>query len=79
LLTEGADINARNPKTGDTALDVAILLGRRRVVWFLLNDRNGGKLDAASINTAIKAAEKRADDLVLLRLVELRATKGQDD
>jgi autotransporter-associated beta strand protein len=79
LLTEGADINARNPKTGDTALDVAILLGRRRVVWFLLNDRNGEKLDAASINTAIKAAEKRADDLVLLRLVELRATKGQDD
>jgi hypothetical protein len=72
LLTEGADINARNPETGDTALDAAIFLGRKPVVWFLLNDQNGNKLDAASINSAIKAAEEREDDLVVRRLIDLR-------
>ncbi len=74
LLKEGADINARDPETGCTALDMAISLNYRQVIWFLINDQNGNKLNMSSIKTAITAAEISNNAFLVLRLTALRET-----
>ncbi len=92
LISEGIDLNTRNPKTKYTLLDLSIVMGYKSITWCLISDDNEAKHSTASLTSAYKLAKEKVsgksysdinsiisnNSLIANRLDELLKKRGHD-